>query len=164
MPPRIRTVKPEFFSHHGLYTAEAESKLPLRVAFSALFTVADRQGRFKWIPPQLKKDCLPYDPVDMHAVLGALELHGFILRYGPEGKYGWIPGFLKHQRPNNKELPSTLPAPSKGDFEAWEQKFSDIRVNNSLFLEKASLDLDRVEGKGREGNSAEICRILPGGS
>lgn len=142
--------------------AETNSGLPLRVAFAALFTVADRQGRFKWIPPQLKKDCLPYDHVDMDFVLSALELNGFIVRYGPDGRFGWIPGFLKHQRPNNKEVPSGLPAPLRAEIDAWEEKFSDIKPKSRLFLEKAPLDLDRVEGKGREGNSAEICHTYPG--
>jgi hypothetical protein len=31
---RIRTIKPEFFRHGGLFDAEIETGLPLRVAFA----------------------------------------------------------------------------------------------------------------------------------
>lgn len=51
---RIRTVKPELFKHEELFDAEQNSKLPLRLAFIGLFTVADREGRFKWRPRTLK--------------------------------------------------------------------------------------------------------------
>jgi hypothetical protein len=50
---RIRTIKPEFFHHEGLFEAEAETKLPLRVAFAGLWCIADREGRFKWEPRRI---------------------------------------------------------------------------------------------------------------
>ena len=58
---RIRTIKPEFYRHHDLFLAEKESGLPLRLAFSGLWLCADKEGRFKWNPNQLKLDELPYD-------------------------------------------------------------------------------------------------------
>jgi hypothetical protein len=66
---RIRTIKPEFFRHADLYEAEKETGLPLRLAFAGLWTAADREGRFKWRPRELKLDCLPHDEVDFHACL-----------------------------------------------------------------------------------------------
>ena len=44
---RIRTVKPELFKHEELFDTELASGLPLRLAFTGLFTVADCEGRFK---------------------------------------------------------------------------------------------------------------------
>jgi len=108
---RIRTVKPEFFRHEGLFETEKSTKLPLRIAFAGLWTVADREGRFKWKPRAIKLDCLPFDDVDFEAVLEALHSHGFIKKYEiDEELYGWIPGFSKHQVINVREAKSLLPA------------------------------------------------------
>ena len=89
---RIRTIKPDFFRHEGLFEAERETGLPLRVAFAGLFPVADREGRFRWRPRQLKLDVLPFDDVDFARVLDALRTRGFIVHYtsGAE-QYGVIP-------------------------------------------------------------------------
>ena len=109
---RIRSVKPEFFKHYDLFTAEEETKLPLRLAFSGLWTVADREGRFKWRPQQIKLDVLPYDELDMVEVLSKLEEFGYILKYEVSGKfYGFIPTWQQHQRPSREEPPSEIPAP-----------------------------------------------------
>jgi hypothetical protein len=59
--PRIRTVKPELFNHEGLFDAEMEERLPLRVAFIALFTCCDREGRFRWQPRRLKLHMLSFE-------------------------------------------------------------------------------------------------------
>ncbi len=110
---RIRTIKPEFYKHEGLFDAEIECKMPLRVAFSGLWTCADREGRFEWRPRTLKSDILPYDNVDFSRVLDALLTRGFLVKYEVSGKfYGYIPSWHEHQFINNKEKPSILPEPS----------------------------------------------------
>ena len=107
---RIRTVKPELFRHEALFEAELETKLPLRISFIALFTVCDREGRFRWRPRQLKLDCLPYDEIDFSRVLDALATRGFVVPYEVSGvKYGVIPSFTRHQVINNRESESVLP-------------------------------------------------------
>ena len=68
---RIRSIKPELYRHYDLFVAETESGLPLRVAFSGLWLCADKEGRFKWKPVQLKLDVLPYDELDFSNVLFA---------------------------------------------------------------------------------------------
>lgn len=120
---RSRIVKPEFFQHPELYDAERQTGLPLRLAFAGLWCHADREGRFKWKPRELKLGILPYDDVDFQAVLEALESHGFVLGYTlacprtdlgePKAslRYGWIPTFLRHQRPHPRETPSLIPPP-----------------------------------------------------
>jgi len=109
---RIRTIKPDFFRHSGLYRAELECGLPIRLAFAGLWTACDREGRFKWSPDELKLDCLPYDDVDFTAVLFALEEHGFVQRYEVDGRaYGLVPSFKEHQVINVREAQSRIPAP-----------------------------------------------------
>lgn len=110
---RIRTIKPAFFRHRDLFELERTSGLPVRVAFAGLWTVADRAGRFRWRPDELKLDCLPYDPVDFSDVLGALERGRFVCRYEiGDRAYGHIPSWDEHQKPNAREPESALPQPT----------------------------------------------------
>jgi hypothetical protein len=112
MSTRIRTVKPDFFRHSGLFLLERQTKLPIRLGFEGLWIVADREGRFRWRPEELKLDVLPYDDVDFAVIMGELERHRFVVQYQVEGElYGFIPTWSRHQRPNNKESKSRLPAP-----------------------------------------------------
>src|SRR5580658_8914126 len=104
MMSRIRTVKPELFNHEGLFEAEQHYQLPLRLAFIALFTCCDREGRFRWQPRRLKLDILPYDNVDISRVLDALVTRGFIVKYEHQGEfYGCIPSWSRHQHINHRE-------------------------------------------------------------
>ena len=109
---RIRTIKPDFFRHLELYQAEIETGLPLRVAYAGLWTVADREGRFRWQPAVLKLDVLPFDNLDFSRVLDACLTRGFVVKYEVKGlQYGLIPTFKKHQIVNNREKESILPEP-----------------------------------------------------
>jgi hypothetical protein len=134
---RIRTIKPGFFRHEVLFEAEQQTGLPLRVAYAGLFTAADREGRFRWSPRNLKLDCLPYDEVDFAAVLDALLAAGFIVKYQIDGEsFGAIPSWRAHQHINMKEKESEIPAPAEERMcRHWTR-----RVNA------------RGEGKGREGD------------
>jgi len=139
---RIRTIKPEFFNHEGIYDAEHETKLPLRLAFIGLWCVADREGRFKWEPRRLKVKILPYDSIDFSRVLDALNTRGFIVKYASESEtFGCIPSFNRHQVINNRERPSELPDP----YECYVCDASATRVARDEHAGKE-------EGKGREGN------------
>lgn len=142
---RIRTIKPDFFRHETLFDAEVEERLPLRVAFISLWTIADREGRFKWRPRSLKSDCLPFDNVDFSRVLDALATRGFVVKYEVDGEfYGCIPTFTKHQVINNREAASNIPAPSK--VNKLSTRAGRVRDASSTPLKK-----DQGEGKGREG-------------
>ena len=109
---RIRSIKPEFFMHDGLYELETEKSLPLRLAFIGLWCASDREGRFQWEPRRLGASILPYDrSIEFSHVLDALLSRGFIVKYRVNGAwYGWIPTWKKHQIINNKERASVLPA------------------------------------------------------
>jgi hypothetical protein len=113
---RIRTIKPEFFRHEGLFDAEEESGLPLRLAYIGLWTEVDREGRFEWRPRRLKTSILPYDGIDFNKVLEALDKYGFIKTYEVNSKkYGYIPTWKDHQVINQRESQSAIPAPDSNE-------------------------------------------------
>lgn len=110
---RIRTIKPEFFKHEDLFELELETGLPVRLAFIGLWTICDREGRFKWRPRQIKTDVLPYDRCDFSQVLDALNNAGMVIKYEIDGGlYGYVPSFLNHQAINQREAQSVLPSPT----------------------------------------------------
>ena len=145
---RIRTIKPDFFRHAKLYKAELETGLPLRVAFAGLWTAADREGRFRWSPDELKLDCLPYDPIDFSRVLHALATRGFVVVYEIEGElFCHIPSWRAHQFINNKEKQSTLPAPTKESIDSMTPE----RVQDACESREDRVSEVGVKGRGKEG-------------
>lgn len=110
---RIRSVKPELFTHEGLFEAARDYQLPLQLAFIALFTQCDQWGRFRWQPRRLKLSMLPYhDDVDINQVLDALAARSFIKKYEVNGEcYGCIPSWSRHQKITRPENSSGIPAP-----------------------------------------------------
>ena len=108
---RKRSIDPAFFRHRALYEAEMSSHLPLRLVYIGLWCVADREGRFRWRPWELRLDIMPYEEdAACEVALVALATHGFIRRYVVDGEaFGDIPQFTKHQHPHPKEAPSRYP-------------------------------------------------------
>ena len=153
---RIRTIKPEFFHHEGLFEAELETKLPIRVAFAGLWCIADREGRFKWEPRRIGVQVLPYDGVDFSRVLDALTTRGFVFKYRVDDEYfGCIPSFLKHQVVNNKERASILPDYSENGAITEE-------IDASATREPRDDDACHKEGKGTGKGKEGVCtRELP---
>ena len=144
---RIRTVKPEFFTHDGIFEAEQETGLPLRIAYIGLWCAADREGRFRWEPRRLKVQVMPYDDVDFSRVLDALVTRGFLVHYASDGReFGAIPSFTKHQVINNRERDSELPEP-----------LSINTIDASSTREPRVDHASKEEGKGKEwkGNGRE---------
>lgn len=61
---------------------------------------------------RIKASVLPYDDIDINALLGELDDKEFIKRYEVGGtKCIWITGFHNHQSPHHMEEPSRLPCP-----------------------------------------------------
>jgi hypothetical protein len=146
---RIRSVKPEFFKHHDLFLAEKESKMPLRLGFQGLWVVADKEGRFRWQPHQLKLDILPYDELDFEKVLNELQKRKFIGKYkASDGKhYGIIPSFKEHQRITGSEATaeSKIPCPTDG----YMKEIFGVYIGNIQETPRTTGE-GRGEGKGRE--------------
>ena len=108
--PRIRTIKPEFFSHE-----ELASKSPhARLLAIGLLTLADCEGRLRWVPMQVHSQVFPWEAtVKIEELLGELLDVGYLFHYEVEGKrYVEIVNFTKHQRLSGKEAKyeSRLPA------------------------------------------------------
>ena len=151
---RIRTIKPEFFTHEGL----AELSPNHRLFFIGLWTQADSEGRLEDRPRRLKVVIFPYDDLDIDQLLADLVTKGFLTRYeGPDGKrFLQILGFIKHQRPHPKEPASEIPAPPcHGKKRRAVKKNGQTMVNPLL-----------KEGKGKEGNGTpysppgDVVRIV----
>jgi hypothetical protein len=144
---RIRTIKPEFFDDPKIGRLSQASRL----CFIGLLTQADREGRIEDEPARLKVRILPYDDLEMDAVLADLCVAGVILRYEASGKRViQIRTFEKHQRPHPKEAPSLLPKPAvkrngKPRKEtASREKDSTSRVDTGV-LDTGSLDTGVLE-------------------
>lgn len=149
---RIRSIKPEFFRHEGLYDLERETGLPLRVAFAGLWTACDKAGRFVWKPRSLKLDCLPHDDVDFSRVLDALATRGFVRKYTVGGvDYGCVPSWSDHQVPNNKEKESEIPQPPESDGKSTPLTRGE-RVDDAS---GTPLGKDRVEREGEQGKEGK---------
>lgn len=157
MMPRIRTVKPELFNHEGLFRAEVNHRLPLRLSYIALFTCCDRDGRFRWRPARLKLAVLPYDDVDMASVLDALVINGFVKKYEFNGEvYGWIPSWSRHQHINHRESESEIPAFD----ESKEIEITKFKVINELPVENPVVNDACLTRESRVLDASQAC---PGG-
>jgi hypothetical protein len=139
---RIRTVKPQLFIHQDLYLIEQKYQVPVRLAWIGLFTVADREGRFKWRPHELKVQILPYDNLNFEIILNALEEIRIIKRYKVDGEtFGVIIKWSEHQSINQREAKSALPPPELDSGEKSVCTCVHMRAHG--------------EGKGKERK--EIC-------
>jgi len=135
---RIRTVKPEFFTDSKL----SEFPALCRLLFIGLWCEADREGRLKDVPKELKVKILPYDSCNVDKFLDTLQVANLIVRYEHNNsRYIQIINFLKHQRPNSKENQSVIPVLN------LDEAF--------LNLDKGTLNPELVEGKGKEGKGKE---------
>jgi len=161
---RIRTVKPELFTHEDLFMLEAETGLPIRLAFTGLFTICDREGRFKWRPNQIKLAVLPYDQLDFSRVLHALESRGFIRMYSVDNEiFGLIPTWSRHQVINNRESASEIPSPEESSYISMPS----TRAPRVIDATTTPLVHTQGEGKGKEGKGkgreGEKTNVPPSG-
>ena len=111
--PRIRYLKPDFFTDEDL----AELPFQTRLFFAGMWCLADREGRLEERPKYLKAMIFPYDKVDPEKELETLEKpkkNGlpFVQKYEVDGKgYLQILSWERHQSPHHTEKDSVLPPP-----------------------------------------------------
>jgi hypothetical protein len=107
---RIRSIKPEFWKSPKLATVPWGTRL----VFAGLISLSDDEGRFLASPRYIASELFPHDRAPLGAVRKALpELAGvgLALFYEVAGvEYGFLPGFLEHQR-IQKPSASRLPPP-----------------------------------------------------
>ena len=155
---RIRTYKPEFFTHPLLADLDRNSQLPVRISLMGLWSCSDREGRFKWDARRLGAQILPYEQIDFEVILKILTDNEFIVKYEVDGKaYGFVPSFSRHQVINNREQESSLPPFQQPDLFSTEL----TRVNTGESTgETTRADACSGEGKGRkEGKGKEEEKI-----
>lgn len=105
---RARNIKPGFFRNAELVDLPIET----RMLFIGLWTMADREGRLRDRPNQIKMEIFPSDNFDVNDMLMQLQSSNFIVRYeADDTKYIEIGNFSKHQTPHHKEAPSEIPPP-----------------------------------------------------
>jgi hypothetical protein len=110
---RIRSVKPDFWRDRdttGRWPAD------MKLLYVGLWNVADDKGRFELDLDLLAADLDPFRVTwpDLPAVIEKIRLAGCLTVYEVDGrKYGFLPNFNKHQKPNNPS-PSKLPEPYAG--------------------------------------------------
>lgn len=157
---RIRSIKPDFFVHDGL----AELSLAHRMLFIGLWTQADREGRLEDRPARIKVAVLPYDDLDVDALLWDLAEHRerFVVRYEVDGvRYLQVTGFKAHQQPHIKEVASKIPDLQAGTILARCKPVSpESRPDNPAPVEntrKGAIQeqLGSNSGAGGEGKVAE---------
>jgi hypothetical protein len=153
---RIRTVKPSYFVNVDLSECCAHARL-LGIA---LLTMADRDGRLKDCPKAIKLAALPWDTVDVDALLTELTQAGFILRYTAEGaRLIQVLQFSKHQVVSPREPQGTLPGPDQACTGHVSSTAQTVLEQCPIIPEQCS---DLQEGKGREGErkgrEQEGCR------
>lgn len=105
---RARLLKPGFFRNEDLAKLDPH----IRLLFSGLWCIADREGRLEDRPLRIRADVFPYENVDVEAGLSSLQKAAFLERYEIDGvKYIQILAFKKHQNAHCREPASEIPAP-----------------------------------------------------
>ena len=143
--PRIRTIKPEFFSHEELSKCSPHARL-LAIA---LLQLADSEGRMRWIPSQVIAHAFPWEAVDLSPMIHQLCTVKYLELYTVNGReYACIPAFNKHQRLSGKE------AACKSKFPHIDQ--ADTEGKTGCFTGK-HLDAQEQGNKGtrEQGISAD---------
>lgn len=168
--PRIRTIKPDFF------TSETVSTLPLRARLTwiGLWTHCDDHGRFRDNVKLIKAAVWPLDDVSLRDIgedLNYLERAGLLFRYEASGRtYLQVTNWAEHQkvdRPSKSTIPDpaegTVIAPSAAGVSAAQDTRGEARGILASPRESASNPRDRKgkEGKGREGTRASAQDAPP---
>lgn len=134
---RIRTIKPEFWSHEGLARCSRDARL----LFIGLFNVVDDEGRARAAPVYIHGAVFPYDEdLKITPLLDELERGGFIQRYeSEEERFLFIRGFREHQKIDHPSA-SRLPEPPRELLAKPSRKTRDALA---------------LEGKGKERKGEE---------
>jgi len=148
---RSRNIKHSFFQDAELLELPFEDRL----LFAGLWTLADREGRLKDKPKQIKIEIFPADQVDVNESLERLSSKGMIIRYCVDGKrFIQICNFRKHQKPHHKEVDSEIPAPEKANVN------NDSRMDESS-MTHAWIKHDHEQAKDNASCPTDSFNLIP---
>jgi hypothetical protein len=108
---RARNIKPDFFRDAEL----SEVTIEARYLFIGLWCLADREGKLRDKPKQIRFEVFPETKTkdDIGTLLKLLVEHNLIIRYEVgNNKYIKVVNFLKHQSPHHTEKASDIPEPT----------------------------------------------------
>jgi hypothetical protein len=157
---RIRTIKPEFFSHEKLAGKSAHARL-LAIG---LLTIADCEGRLRWVPMQIHAQVFPWEAeVKIQVLLQELIECDYVIHYEVDGKrYVEVVNFAKHQRLSGKEaqyksrLPAKPPIPAGSEESpenSGEEPGKQACASPGSDGEPLGTDgTDGTDGTGEQGN------------
>lgn len=116
--------------------------------------MADREGRLRDKPKEIKLQVLPSDNCDIETLLESLSDH-FITRYEVDGeRYIQVNNFSKHQNPHKNENSSAIPeysenntstpeitrvAPEQHQSNRADSSYSDSSYSDSLSIEDTNV-------------------------
>ena len=145
--PRIRTVKPEFFTHPEIL----QLSIPARLLFLSLLTQADDAGRLYDQPARIVANAFgEADRVKPRGLVDELAARGRILRYEADGRACiQIVNFRRHQRVD-KPSPSTIPPPP----------FDEHSPNAPGTVPESLPEGSRLERKGKEQGTGKGAKTL----
>lgn len=180
--PRIRTIKPEFWSDEVV----ADLTPWARLLFIGTWNLADDEARLRWTPDYLNASLFMYDrhtTAKVQTFMTELENHGLVIAYTggkSQQRLAYIPSFLKHQK-INRPNPSKLPAPPSLNPSLFDSLSPSERgsLNASVSEDGPDSGSNSVsphgaitpgrEGKGKEGKGrdrassrSELARALVG--
>jgi hypothetical protein len=98
---RARNIKPDFFTDEKLIKLTFSERL----FFIGLWCLADSEGFFEIKPHEMKLKIFPEQKVDLIKMLKSLEKAKVVKLYS---QHGFLPNFIKHQRPHPKEKKSIV--------------------------------------------------------
>src|SRR6185369_10598356 len=151
---RIRTIKPDFWTHEKVLGLS-----PLaRLMFIGMWNFADDYGRMDYAPRSIKARIFPTDDTvtveSVKSMLGELSSQDLIIVYSAKDReYLEITGW-EHQR-IDKRQPSKIPGP----FEDGSVKFEECSTNAA---DQSSTPAPVMEGKVEEGkDSRRVAEATP---
>lgn len=168
--PRIRTVKPEFWSSEQVVNCSRDARL----LFIGMWNFCDDQGIHTASLVRLKMEVFPGDNFpegveEIRRLVGELLANGLLIEYESGGEHYWQVTGWKHQKiekPNNKyPLPQVQ---NKTNSATCRRKVGDQSANTRQPFDHVR-ESGR-EGKGREGSGslvitegahAKNCQELP---
>lgn len=142
---RIRTIKPDFWSHPKVGAVSRDARL----LFLGLLNEADDEGRMRYHPKRLAGVLFPFDddvsPGMLDVWVNELDRIGLVARYDVEGAlYLEIPGFTEHQR-INRPSPSTLPVNPHDSL----TEVSLIPHDSLTEVSRGEREVEREQGTGK---------------
>lgn len=159
--PRIRYLKPDFFTDEDLGNLPFQTRL----TFAGLWVHADKAGRLEYRPKYLKAMIFPYDAVKIEKEIETLsngKSNGkpFVQFYTIENRqYLQIMNWDKHQRPHHTEKESEIPpAPPLNTKEKGMGKGNQL--NPSMELRNGDLTVKEPLKNNTNNDAEEIISYL----